>query len=189
MIISHYNALVKDNFVMFDIKEIKERRKSLGLTQEDVAQWLEIKRSTWAKKEKGTIPVTTKEYQLVVEGLDRTLQKLEKQKEVVPPCGILNSECVETICRNVGVIYESGSQPAINSLVCHIENLVSMLVGRGQMQDVIERLNTIQTDLNAIKAERARYHERLDRIEELLKTEGLEEKAVIEAKQGETAAK
>jgi hypothetical protein len=33
----------------------------------------------------------------------------------------LKSERVEDICRNVGVIYKSGSQPAINSLVCHDE--------------------------------------------------------------------
>ena len=60
----------------------------------------------------------------------------------------LDSERVEDICRNVGVIYKSGSQPAINSLVCHIETLVSMLVGRSQKSSNIPAENYFQIVLD-----------------------------------------
>ncbi len=131
--------------IMESLADLKELRENAEVNQETAAEWIGVVRSTYTRKEKGDLPTAFAEYALVKLKLELIL---ESKKEVMPPCGILDSERVEDICRNVGVIYKSGSQPAINSLVCHIETLVSMLVGRSQKSSNIPAENYFQIVLD-----------------------------------------
>lgn len=176
MIISHFSALVKDKFVNFDMKEIRARRKALGLSQEAVARWLDINRTTYAKKELGTIPTTTKEYQAICEGLDRTLQSLNREKEVMETYGSIDRD----VLRRLAEIYRDGIAKDIESGIRWMLDLAE----RGRM------LNEIIDKLNKLITANEGFNRRLDDLETLVKSGSPDEKpAVEEMNQGEAAAK
>lgn len=128
------------------LSELKKRRKALGLKQEDLAAWIGKERATYTRKEKGDFPITIEEWDIIEGKLTEIELEKSRAREVVPPCGILDRDHVETICRKIGVIYASGNEAAINSLECHLEGLVSMITNREVVTEILNSLNILMND-------------------------------------------
>lgn len=52
------------------LKQIRKIRKEKGFTQENVAKEIEVERSTYVRKEAGSIPITTKEFMKIAQFLE-----------------------------------------------------------------------------------------------------------------------
>lgn len=155
---------------MGTLVELKEMRERAGVTHAVAAEWIGKSRIAYTKKELWDNPTLPIEYDLVKLKLERILEEKEK-KEVVPPCGILDREHVESICRKIGGIYGSGNKAAINSLECHLEGLVSMLSNKEAVTEIMLSLNVLMNNHEDLRRE-------LNTLKTLIKTEGLDEKAV-----------